>query len=49
MLENPLVPAIIIVAVFVLIMIARIKKVRKAQYSSCCFTALSARFCSSAR
>lgn len=32
MLENPLVPAIIIVAVFVLIMIARIKKVRKAQY-----------------
>ena len=32
MLKNPLVPAIIIVAVFVLIMIARIKKVRKAQY-----------------
>ena len=32
MLENPLVPAIIIVAVFLLIMIARIKKVRKAQY-----------------
>ena len=32
MFENPLVPAIIIVAVFVLIMIARIKKVRKAQY-----------------
>ncbi len=32
MLENSLVPAIIIVAVFVLIMIAHIKKVRKAQY-----------------
>ena len=32
MLENPLVPAIIIIAVFVLVVIARSKKVRKAQY-----------------